>query len=52
MTYRSQAYTRYNDEVAQVEEEFEDGRITAEQRRTYLDNLYNNLMSELTEMDD
>lgn len=47
--FRQECYETYNDEVRQVEEEFQDGRITAEQRRTYLENLHNNLQSDLSD---
>ena len=48
---RQDAYDCYNDEVDQVEEEFADGKISPEQRRIYLDNLFNNLQSDLNEED-
>ena len=46
---RQDIYDAYNDEVSGVEEDFADGRITAGQRREYLDNLYNNLRLDLEE---
>ena len=47
--YRQECYDCYNDEVRQVEEDFEEGRITAQDRSNYLRNLYNNLQSDLSE---
>lgn len=48
---RQDIYDTYNDEVKQVEEEYEDGKITAVDRDRYLKNLANNLDSDLGEFE-
>ena len=48
--YLKGVYECYNDEVDQVWEEYEEGKITSKQRDVYLDNLARNLQSDLDEV--
>lgn len=46
---RQDMYDAYNQEVEEVEQEFNDGKITSSERTRFLENLYNNLQSDLSE---
>lgn len=49
--YKQSLYDEYNDEVAQVEKEYAEGKITADQLKKYLVNLHNNLQTNLDEIE-